>query len=376
MKNPEPRTKNSELKTTKVCFVIMKAYPLFNTEVKSVFGGAEVDFYNLATELAKDRNFEVSCIVADYGQPDSEIRQNVTLIKSLDFKKNIISQTVSLWRAMKKANASIYLQKTAAWGTLFVYMFCKSYKRKFIYRTAKKEECTGDWPKNILERKAFHFSLRRANAVLAQNVKDKENLNSKLGISAAAIPNGHILSLSIQTDRDIILWVGRSTKVKRPELFIKLVESAPDKKFLMICQHGTGDSEYDKLITYAKQVKNLEFIERVEFSEIDSFFQRARVLVNTSDTEGFPNTFIQACKAGTPILSLNVNPDDFLNKYKCGLCANGSMDVLNNMLDDILSPAANEYSRNARKYAEENHDIKRIIEQYKNRFYDLTSGDK
>jgi glycosyltransferase involved in cell wall biosynthesis len=367
---------NAVQKPVRVCFVIMKAYPLFNPEIKSIFGGAEVDFYNLATELAKDKNFEVNCIVADYGQPDSEIRQNVTIIKSLDFKKNIISQTVSLWRAMKNVNASIYLQKTAAWGTLFVYLFCKSHKRKFIYRTAKKEECTGDWPKNILERKAFHFSLRRADAVLAQNVKDKENLNSKLGISAAAIPNGHILSSSIQSERDIILWVGRSTQVKRPELFIELAESVPGIKFVMICQRGTGDNEYYSLIERANNVKNLEFIKRVEFSEIDKYFERAKVLVNTSDTEGFPNTFIQACKAGTPILSLNVNPDDFLNKYKCGLCANGSMDVLNNMLDEILSPAANEYSRNARQYAEENHDIKRIIEQYKNIFYDLTSGDK
>ncbi|MBN2590588.1 MAG: glycosyltransferase family 4 protein [Sedimentisphaerales bacterium] len=375
MKNPELRTKNSKLKTTKVCFVTMKAYSLFNLEVKSVFGGAEVDFYNLATELAKDNNFEVSCIVADYGQPDSEVRHNVKLIKSLDFKKNIISQTLSLWQAMNKANASIYLQKTAAWGTLFVYMFCKLHKRKFIYRTAKKEESTGDWPKNILERKAFHFSIRRADAVLAQNVKDKENLNSKLGISAAAIPNGHKLSSSIQSDRDFILWVGRSTKVKRPELFIKLAESAPDKKFLMICQRGTGDNEYDILISNAKKVNNLEYIERVEFSEIDSYFQRAKVLVNTSDTEGFPNTFIQACKAGTPILSLNVNPDDFLNKYKCGLCANSDWITFNNMLEEIIGPSANEYSKNARLYAKQNHDIKQIIEQYKEIFNNLMDGD-
>ena len=62
---------NSAAKPVRVCFVIMKAYPLFNPEIKSVFGGAEVDFYNLATELAKDKNFDVSCVVADYGQPDS-----------------------------------------------------------------------------------------------------------------------------------------------------------------------------------------------------------------------------------------------------------------------------------------------------------------
>jgi len=367
--------KNPELKTIKVCFVIMKAYPLFNPEIKSVFGGAEVDFYNLATELAKDENFEVSCVVADYGQPDSEVRQNVMLIKSLNFKKGIFGQTSSLWNALKKANASIYLQKTAAWGTLFVYLFCKFHKRKFIYRTAKKEECTGEWPQSNLQRKAFQYSIRKANAVLAQNVKDKENLNSKLGISAITIPNGHKISSSIQSERDYVLWVGRSTQVKRPELFVELAQSIPDEKFVMICQHGFGDEQYDSLIERASHVENLEFIKRVEFSEIDNYFQRAKALVNTSDTEGFPNTFIQSCKAGTPILSLNVNPDDFLNKYECGLCANGNWDTFKNMLGDILNQDSNKYSENARKYAQENHDIKKIIEQYKKIFNDLVAGD-
>ena len=49
-------------KPVKICFVVLKAYPLFNPDVKSNFGGAEVDSYLLATELAKDKNFEVSFI--------------------------------------------------------------------------------------------------------------------------------------------------------------------------------------------------------------------------------------------------------------------------------------------------------------------------
>ena len=53
----------------KVCFVCPKAYPLFNETVEGVFGGSEVDLYYLGTELAKDGDFDVSFVVADYGQP-------------------------------------------------------------------------------------------------------------------------------------------------------------------------------------------------------------------------------------------------------------------------------------------------------------------
>ena len=141
----------------------------------------------------------------------------------------------------------------------------------------------------------------------------------------------------------------------------------------MICQRGTGDNQYDSLIESANNIRNIEFIKRVEFSEIDKYFERAKVLVNTSDTEGFPNTFIQACKCGTPILSLNVNPDDFLNKHKCGLCADGDWNTFKNMLGEILDSSENEYAQNARRYAEENHDITKIIEQYKTIFNNLAT---
>ncbi len=46
----------------------------------------------------------------------------------------------------------------------------------------------------------------------------------------------------------------------------------------MICQHATGDNEYEKLISRARQNKNLEFVERVPFTEVDSYFQQAKVL--------------------------------------------------------------------------------------------------
>ena len=57
-----------------------KAYPLFNPQIKTVFGGAEVDLYLLATELAKDNDFAVSFITADYGQPPIETIAGVKII--------------------------------------------------------------------------------------------------------------------------------------------------------------------------------------------------------------------------------------------------------------------------------------------------------
>jgi glycosyltransferase involved in cell wall biosynthesis len=357
----------------RVCFIAPKAYPLFNPDVEKVFGGAEVDLYLLATELAKDDNFVVSFVTADYGQQDFETIENVRIIKSLNFNKNPLTGAVRIWQAMRTADSQIYLQKTASWGTLLVALFCKSNKRIFVYRTANQGECNRTFPegKRFLKR-AFSWSLHKAGAVTVQNEIDKKNLLDSMGIDAIVIPNGHRLTELTQKKRDTVLWVGRSTPLKRPDLFIKLTELFPDEKFTMICQQATGDENYQDLLAKAKKVDNLQFIQAVPFTEISSYFQRAKVFVNTSDTEGFPNTFIQACNCAAPILSLKVNPDDFIDKHNCGISCNDNWHKMIDSLKVMLHKDRYiELGENAKKYVREHHDLAKIIKQYKELFEEL-----
>ncbi len=365
-------------KPIKVCFVSPKAYPLFNPDIKEVFGGAEVDLYYLATELAKDENFRISFIVADYGQKKIEELQNITVIKSLTFRENSLIAAGKIWRAMKNADSQIYFQETSSWGTFLVSLFCKLKNKKFIYRTAHKNECDGTYIKEYrIQGKAFKWALRNADEVIVQNASDQNDIKKLMGIDTMVIPNGHYLSDIKQIDKDYILWVGRSAQFKRPYLFIDLAEEFPDEKFVMICQRATGDENYEQLVSKAKQTENLHFIRRVPFADIDDYFQSAKVFINTSEAEGFPNTFIQSCKAGTPILSLNVNPDGFLDEYNCGICANDDWQEFVKHLKTLLSEhdELRNLAQNARKYAEEKHDIEKIAEKYKTLFLILTGNN-
>ena len=112
-------------KKIRVCFVCPKAYPIFNPEIESVFGGAEVDLYLIATELAKDDAFEVSFVVADYGQPDEETRDHVRILKSLDFRQNSLIGAWKIWNAMKQTNADWYMLETASPGVPLAAAFCR-----------------------------------------------------------------------------------------------------------------------------------------------------------------------------------------------------------------------------------------------------------
>ncbi|MDH4240386.1 MAG: glycosyltransferase family 4 protein [Phycisphaerae bacterium] len=357
----------------RVCFIMLKAYPLFNQETESLFGGAEVDFYNLSTELAKDKNYRISFITADYGQKPIEVREGVTIIKSLDFSGNLAMPSLRLWRALRTADAQIYIRELCSAVTTGVALFCKCYGRRFVYRTASTVECDGTYLReNYLRGKAFVWSLRHADAVLAQNETDANNLSAITNAPVQVIKNAHRLLPLQQQPQDKILWVGRSATVKRPELFLELAKQLPQMQFTMICQRADNERQYDKLVTAAKKIKNLEFIPRISFHKIHEYFQRAKVFVNTSNYEGFPNTFIQACKSATAILSLNVNPDSFLDKHNCGISCNGDWQLLVDSLRSLLEEdRCVKMGVNGKKYVEEYHDVTKIVRQYKELFEKL-----
>ncbi len=359
-------------KAIKICFVSPKAYPLFNGDVRATFGGAEVDLYYLGTELAKDARFDVSFVVADYGQPDMERRENVTVIKSLSFEQNPLTGAFKIRQALRKVNADIYMIKSISPGLFLVSLFCRLHRKIFLYRTAHATHCDGTYlEKHPLVGKFFTSSIRHAKKIFTQNEADKDNLKKTVGIDSMMIPNGHRFEPLTEHDRETILWAGRSADFKHPERFLDLAKTFPQEKFVMICQRATGDRQYDSLKTKAEAIENLNFIEHVRFDKIDSYFQQAKVFVNTSDSEGFPNTFIQACKAGTAILSYHVNPDGFLDTYECGVCCNGdgkaAVTQLGEMLNHGTYPAL---GQNGRAYVSEKHDIVQIVEKYKRYFFE------
>lgn len=369
------RTGKNGDRPIRVCFVMVGSYPLFNPDCTKTFGGAEVECFLLATELAKDPEFEVSFIAADEGQPGEEIRQGVRILKSVKTQKNGMFWIMPLWRALQKADADIYFRQMSSLVTVLTALFCKIKNRIFIFRTAHERECNGTYLRtHILRGKAYVWALQQAKWITAQNYIDADHLQSTTGVSSTVIRNAHPLPPLPQNGRNFILWVGRNIDFKQPHRFLELAKQLPEEKFLMICQKTGLDQDYNHLIQQAQEIPNLTFLPRVSFHEIGRYFQQAKFFVCTSDAEGFPNTYIQACIGGAAILSYKVNPDHFITRYRCGLCADGNWTTYLEHLHLLLKPQiAQQYGNAGRKYVEENHDLRKIIEQYKAAFRNLTN---
>ena len=113
-------------------------------------------------------------------------------------------------------------------------------------------------------------------------------------------------------------------------------------------------------------VDNLEYKGELSIEKVNDLLRESHLFVNTSLYEGGPpNTFVQAWMRETPIVSLNVDPDDIIRKNTLGFHS-GSFEQ---MVKDVKFLIENEkvrqeMGRNAREYAIREHDIEKILPKY------------
>ncbi len=361
----------------KICFVNVNTYSIFNSyNNKAAVGGTEIQLFNLANYLSQRKFYQVSFIIGDWGQKeDIEQYNKIKLIKSFSLKKtfwNYIKSLFILWNRIRKVNAEIYIMSSAGLEIGIVSFFCKLNKKKFIYRTAHQMDCDGSFIKNNgFIGRVFEYGLKQADLIITQNydhykLLKKQMLNSIIIKNALVINNTYnkkLLKSKINNHNNYILWVARCDKWKRPELFLKIVKSFPYEKFIMISPKVEHNKElFFKIKKEAKNLSNLKFIEKVSFNKIQKYFDRAKLFIGTSDYEGFPNTYIQACIGGTPIISLKVNPDKFITKNNLGYCADGDFKLMLQQIKNILKNKEDWHikSNKAIEYVKREHDIQII----------------
>lgn len=360
----------------KVCFVSLAAYPLFNSKVKAPFGGSEVQLYQIAKQLAQKINYRVSFLVGDYHQPTHENKNNIRLIKAFNliltkpkYIVGILYQTLLLSR-LHQSHSDIFIQRAAGIETGIIAFYCKLFKKKFIYMTASSIDCNGKYRKmKPLEGFLYEWGLKHTNQIVCQTQKQKQHLKNHFGLESVIIKNSFSIPRPTSAIKKYVLWVSSSQALKQPHIFLDLAQKFFQYRFVMIMPQN-NPILWHEIFTKAQLIKNLQLIERVPFFKINSYFAKAKVFINTSTFEGFPNTFVQATMSGTPIISQNINPDNFLDKYQCGFCANGDQNKLYQLTAKLLTDTKlwSKMSYNAYSYVKKNHDINTNIKKLERLF--------
>lgn len=365
-------------KSQNICFISLQAYSLFNSLCGKPHGGSEVQLYQLAKKLALDDDFLVSFIVGDFGQNKNEKYNNISVVKAFSLKHCEYKYITGLFYQFKflqvlySVNADVYIQRAAGIETGLLALFCKLFGKKFIYMTASSIDVDGsfrkrDWIANIF----YSFGLKNASVIVTQNKEHQELIDKNYGKKSFVIKNSFIIPVEVLTieEREFILWVGSAQDLKQPQNFLEMARAITGEKFVMIMPKH-NENLWKKIKEESGEIPNFQFIEKVPFDQINEYFAKAKLFVNTSVFEGFPNTFVQATMNGTPIASLNVNPDNFLDEFSCGVCAMGNTAALTDKSKALLEnkEEMRRMSRNARAYAEEFHDINKNILKLKESF--------
>ena len=127
------------------------------------------------------------------------------------------------------------------------------------------------------------------------------------GVYLGAIPKSHLIrtSLDIPESATVITFLGRITKVKRPDRFaqvaLQISKQTPNIYFLIV---GSGELEEilkNELSTISPKVKFLGWR-----NDIENILEATDIMLLTSDNEGTPVSAIQAGMAGIPTVSTNV----------------------------------------------------------------------
>ena len=361
----------------RVLFASLAAYPLFNRKIHEPFCGAELDLYTIATHLDTSK-FDVHFLVADYGQPLKETYSGITVHRGQKISNsgmlrgilNFLRIFLVVWRVRPD---SIFSEATG-WLTVELILLKTLFRKKFIFRSAHENNING-FTDTRPYGKLYRRFMPRIDHFLLQNNQDISILQSTFGYTGkmSVVRNLQEIPKDIplpQEKRAHILWVGRSEKIKDPELFLKLSLLLPQKKFVMIMPN-LNENVFRDIASKARAIPNLTFIPGVPRDAVLPYFKEALYFVSTSIKEGFPNVLVEAMKYGTPILSARLDYDNILSEKNCGTITGDSAEEIASCIESMSKDTWETYSQNARAFALNNFNVSKGIHDYERLFLQI-----
>ncbi len=357
-----------------ISFVVPKTYVYFNPQAPLTPGGAERQAYLLGTFLAENPDFQVNYCVNDVGQADCETYDKIKVWKAFNSQDNKIVQFFKLYKTLKKINADWYIFRSADLGVAVGILLVKwILRKKVLYMVANSEEPSHQGLIKLLGKKIAYsmgFIYPKVDALSVQSEQQYTDFQRFRKMKPTEIIRNIYLVNSEkikEIDRNFTLWVGRCDHLKQPEKLIALAQQFPKEKFVMVCPPTHDKHYYQIILEQIRKTPNIQHIEFLPNTELKKLYFQAKIYTITSLSEGFANTMLEAMEAQCPILSLNINPDQILEKFNLGLCAmNNDMGLLFQHFDKLLENRSlrEEMGTNGLKYLLMYHSPESVLKSF------------
>jgi len=349
-----------------ICFVGHLMLPLLTGTDAPVVGGAEVQMFHLAEEL-HHRGWGTSFLVCALDDATPAVVSTrlgpATVLYRRRLHKTTMMQgreKLATWRRVRDLAADIVFQR-AQWDADVIAIAARSRHIPFVYALASDRDAVAT---PLLSRR--RAQLRLATAIVSQSETQRAWVAKSTGRNATTIPSGFPLpDWDSTAPRDEILWVGTLRALKRPDVFLNLAAAFPAHRFVLCGGPGEDAALAAHVAARPAHLPNVCFEGFVPYPRMAAHFARARVLVNTSTYEGFPNTFVLAWLHGAVVLSMGVDPDGGLTRDGRGIVTRDEKE-LHAALGALLADAGGCRARaeTARAHAAAVHDIRQVADAY------------
>jgi len=367
-----------------IAFISPFGLPLLLDPPQAGPGGAERQFFLYASGL-EEAGWKVAFITGrDGGGRDEKTslpvhRANFSYLGGS--KLFMLRDWLSILHAMWKAGCRYYVIKTPGHLLYPMSLFTRLFGRKLVFWAQMEFDAHPELRTlNRLPAMLQDMGVAKTDIVIAQNASQVEGFKKNYGKDAALIPNiSGDLSGEGRTappaGRQLdVLWAGNSLPKKRYEVVLELASLLPGVSFA-IAMNRADPARFESAQAACAAHGNVEFLGQVPPPEMEQWFARARIYLNTSTQEGFPNTYLQAWRCGTPVVSLGVDPDGTVTRNRLGIvlenraAASADTDMaqlarqLAPVLEGLLSDQAryDELSANAAAYVEKHHGKAALI---------------
>jgi glycosyltransferase involved in cell wall biosynthesis len=367
----------------KICLLGFDTLPVLAPEYGAYTVGGESVQQTLLARALVARGHDVSIVAYDYGQADGARWDGIRVFKSFAPSAGVPvlrfghPRWTGVWSALARADAELYYASCAGMHVALASLFCAQHNRSFVFRAASDSDCD---PARLLVRYArdrwlYAYGLRRADAILVQSVTQQRSLARHFGL-ASSVAGMFVEPPPVAVTRDIdVLWVSNIRQLKRPDRVLALADQLPTTRIHMVGGSLPGEEPlYEQVCRDAASRQNIVFHGRLSYRETTALYPRARLLVNTSEVEGFPNSYLQAWISGAPVIT-SLDPDSIIERNGLGLALRSPADLLaavRRLLDD--APALASASARCRRFIAQHFSDDVVLAPYLESFEDAAGA--
>jgi len=221
---------------------------------------------------------------------------------------------------------------------------------RFAARYADKIICVSDFGRQLAI--SYKVAEEEKLAVVHNGVELVENKGEK--------PEGRIK----------IVFIGRLSKQKDPELFLQalneLSEKVRKKVEVLIVGDGKKRKKLRKFIKKHRLEENAKLLGRLERGKIFEILQGAHIFILTSHYEGFPRTILEAMSCGLAVIATDVGGVSEAVDKDCGiLVKRGDRKQVVEALTSLIErpELVSAMGKRARQKVEENFSLRKMCEK-------------